>query len=152
MCTLIRLARDPHRNKDPFGVCNEITFCLEDCEKFFRNYLSKQYETYALGAVVNYLEEIGESLVKNIVIGMGNKIRSELEPACQSCLPKFKQENDQSRLTEQIREFINTIPNLRYCPGQAEKYLVTSLDVIIKSVKEVNSRIESRLECYAWNI
>lgn len=44
------------------------------------------------------------------------------------------------------------IPNLKYCPGQAEKYLVSSLDIIIKSVKEVNSRIESRMECYAWDI
>lgn len=33
------------------------------------------------------------------------------------------------------------IPNLKYCPTQAEKYLVSSLDTLIKSVKEVNNKI-----------
>lgn len=26
------------------------------------------------------------------------------------------------------------------------------LDVIVKSIKEVNSKIESRFECYIWNL
>lgn len=67
-------------------------------------------------------------------------------------LPKFKQTSQKAKLTEEIKQFVKMIPNLSYCPSQAEKYLITSLDSITKSIKQVSNKIESRLECYAWNI
>lgn len=50
-------------------------------------------------------------------------------------LPKFKQTSDKLVLSEEIKEFVKLIPNLSYCPSQAEKYLITSLDTITKSIK-----------------
>jgi hypothetical protein len=53
---LVRLAKSPGKNKDPFSICNEVSATLLECDKFILNYTSKQYQTYALGAVIEFTE------------------------------------------------------------------------------------------------
>jgi hypothetical protein len=51
-----------------------------------------------------------------------------------------------------VRQFLASIPKLRYCESQTERYLISVLDALVKSIKEVNTRMESRFECYLWNL
>ena len=47
---------------------------------------------------------------------------------------------------------MEAVPKLRFCEGHSEKYLIGVLDTLVKSIKEVNAQIESRFECYVWNL
>ena len=76
---------------------------MDESDKFFRNYLSKQYQTYALGPILGYVEELGVEFMKEIVEGIGKRVRHELETACQNFLPKFKLELNREKLTQQVR-------------------------------------------------
>jgi hypothetical protein len=81
-------------------ICNEVTFILEEYAKFLRNYTSRQYQTYVLGAIVEHVELFGVDQLKSIIEKIGNKIINELEPVCQNMLPKFKQTADKVSLTK----------------------------------------------------
>ena len=51
-----KLIRDT-KNKNPFSLCTELSLLSEEVEKFIKNYNSKDYESYALGAVFSLLDE-----------------------------------------------------------------------------------------------
>lgn len=75
---LVRMAKEPGKNKDPFKICNEVTYMLEECDKFLRNYSTRQYQTYAVGAIIGEIEEFGIDSLRSIFQMIGNKIINEL--------------------------------------------------------------------------
>lgn len=44
------------------------------------------------------------------------------------------------------------LPYLKHSPKCATKYIVSSLDQLVKSMKVINSKFDSRYLCYVWNI
>lgn len=71
---------------------------------------------------------------------------------CFNALPKLADARTKKEVESNVRQFMEAIPKLKYCESQGEKYLISMLDVIVKSIKEVNAKIESRFECYIWNL
>lgn len=47
---------------------------MEEYAKFLRNYTSRQYQTYVLGAIIEHIEKFGSELLTSMVQKIGNKI------------------------------------------------------------------------------
>lgn len=63
---------------------------------------------------------------------------------CFNMLPKFEVKKEKTEVEAQIREFLVSVNKLKFCEQYTEKYLIAALDSIVKSIKEVNSKIDSR--------
>lgn len=59
---------------------------------------------------------------------------------------------DRHVIEEQVRQLIHYIPRLKYCPHHVERYMIASLETLVKSIREVNLSIDTRLNCFVWNL
>jgi hypothetical protein len=64
-----------------------------------------------------------------------------MEAMCFNSLPGVVLVKTKKEVEDQVKQFLLSIPKLKYCENQAEKYLIGVLDVIVKSIKDVNSKI-----------
>lgn len=149
---LSKLLKDP-RNKSPFEVCEAIEKVREEYPLFLDCHLREEYQSYAFGCVSQFvaLPEHTDFL-KSTVEAMARRLQAELEGMCFNCLPKAAMSSARGEVEAQVRAVAEGIPRLRFCAAQAEKYLIATLDTLVRSIKEVNARTESRFECYLWNI
>lgn len=64
-----------------------------------------------------------------------------METMCFNCLPKMSEAKTKKEVEEQVKQFLINIPKLKYCENHTERYLIASLDAIVKSIKEVNAKM-----------
>jgi hypothetical protein len=149
---LMRFLKDP-RNKSPFELCETISKIRDDLPAFFDNHMREEYQSYAFGAVSQFINNHHcIDFLNNLFGGFVRRILIEMEALCFNSLSKITEGRSKREVEEQVRQFLTSLPRLKYCESMAERYLIGSLDTIVKSIKDVNARMESRFECYLWNL
>ena len=112
MSRLIKESKD----KAPFELCETIIKVKEEYPKFLNKHLSEQYQSYALGCVSSVIkDEQHVAFLKSLFDSYAQKYLTDLELLCFNMLPKFDIKNNKAEVERQIREFLASVPKLRYC-------------------------------------
>lgn len=98
--------------------------------------MREEYQSYAFGAVGSFINEPEHlNFLKILFDTFTKRLLTEMETMCFNSLVKISDVTNKNDVEDQVKKLLESIPKLKYCENQAEKYLIASLDTLVKSIK-----------------
>jgi hypothetical protein len=73
--------------------------------------------------------------LKNLFGAFTRRVLAEMETMCFNSLPKLSEAKTKKEVEDQVVQFLICLPKLKYCENHTERYLIGTLDAIVKSIK-----------------
>lgn len=119
----------------------KVTELKQSIPEIVDNYTSKiQYKIYPLGKVIN-LASIKTETVVELIEAVFTDIFDFLEQSLEFYLPKDYSIPKIICPEPMIQEFIDILPNLKQCPKLCTKYVIQSIDGILRSISNASIKL-----------
>ena len=114
---------------------------MQSVTEIIDNYAYKmEYKVYPLGKIIN-LMVVKTDMIVEIMKGVYDEIFAFLEQSLDFYLPKDWKIQSVTCPQPSIQELIDIIPNLKYCPKLCSKYIVQSVDSVLRAISNINNKL-----------
>ena len=78
--------------------------------------MTEEYQSYAFGSVGSVINDPQHlNFLKSLFDSYAQKFLVDLEMLCFNMLPKFEVKKEKTEVEAQIREFLSSVPKLKFC-------------------------------------